>query len=128
MKGRRALDLSVLKTLYRYELKMLVRDKRTLMIAVVAPLLIFPVLIFVMKSTGERQERALETARFTYAVTGSEAELARALLADAFAIPADTGQDARIRRADFVEVREANPDSVLREGGLHVVVEALSAA
>ena len=39
---------SVLRTLFAYEMRMLLRDRRTLMIAVVAPVILFPVMIFVM--------------------------------------------------------------------------------
>lgn len=122
------MDLSVLRTLYRYELKMLARDKRALMIAVVAPLVIFPAAIWITKEAEARETRTLETMTFRYAVTGSEAEWARPLVEAAAALPADTTTGVRVRPAVFQEVSSGGrPDSLLEAGAVQVVVEALSA-
>lgn len=126
--GLGKLDLSVLRTLYRYELKMLARDKRTLIIAVVAPLVLFPAFIWVSNTVAEREERELETTTFRYAVIGDQAETARALVREALAIPPDTGEDARLRLAEFEELPAEGADSLLEAGVLHVVVEGLSPA
>jgi hypothetical protein len=67
----------VLGTLYRYEIKLLLRDTRTILIAVVAPLVLFPLLVFVMRSVEQRDRRQLERATYEYAVTGNEAAFAR---------------------------------------------------
>src|SRR5690606_20184401 len=100
----RSLDASVLRTLYRHELRMLLRDRRTILVAVLAPLLIFPLLIWVTRYAEESRVEQLEATTFLYAVTGSEAEAARSLVAEAVALPADAGDDARIRPATFEEV------------------------
>jgi ABC-type Na+ efflux pump permease subunit len=45
----------VLWTLFLYEMRMLLRDRRTLLITVVAPLVLFPVLILVMRSVDRNE-------------------------------------------------------------------------
>ena len=72
-------------TIFRYELAMLLRDTRTLMIAVVAPLVLFPLFIWVTNRVEQREERRLEEAVYRYAVVGSEAEWARGRVARALA-------------------------------------------
>ncbi len=109
-------------SLLKYELLQVVRDKRTILIAVVAPLVLFPILILLMRWTEEREEEALETATYAYAVTGPAAELGGRLVREALALPADSGEPA----FEFAERETERADSLLRAGELHVVVRALT--
>jgi len=123
---------SVLWTLFAYEMRMLLRDRRTLLIAVVAPLILFPVMIFSMRSVERAEERRLEQATYTYAVEGTLAEEARVWVAEALGLHAER-QDARAREGDeatggyrFVE---RTPDAVseaLERGDLELVVLAMT--
>lgn len=140
----------VLPTLLRYELLQLVRDRRTVLIAVVAPLVLFPLLIFLMRWSEERREEALEETLYEYAVTGPAADTGRVLVREALALPEESpapeggeggvgpGADERgpvIVGPDdpgpdpgpvrFAERLHPDPDSLLRAGDLHVVVRAL---
>ena len=118
----------VLATLYRYELRMLARDSRTLLIALVAPLLLFPALILISRAVERREERRIEEAVYRYAVTGSEQELARRLVQRVLDIET-FDPDSTLAPAAFLEDRRAeDPDSLVRTGDLHLVVEGLSAA
>ncbi|HEX7049550.1 MAG TPA: CPBP family glutamic-type intramembrane protease [Longimicrobiales bacterium] len=126
--GSGRLDLSILGTLYRYELKMLLRDRRTILIAVVAPLLLFPAIILVMRMAEERNREALEATTFRYAVTGSQAAFARTLIDEALALPPDSTGDDGAAAARFAPGPTGEPDSLLEAGELHLIVEALSAA
>lgn len=112
---------AALPTLLRYELLQILRDKRTLLIAGVAPLVLFPLLILLSRWAHEREEGVLESARYEYAVTGPAADAARRIVRDALVLPSDSGETAY----DFVEKAVAEPDSLLRAGGLHLVVRAL---
>ena len=64
----------VLATLFVYEIKRLLRDKRMILIAVVAPLVLFPLLIFVMRTMENAEERRLGETLYEYALVGDEAE------------------------------------------------------
>lgn len=119
--GRRGLDLDVLKTLYRHELIMLARDRRTLLIAVLAPLVLIPIMIFGMRAVEERDRRDVDETVFRYAVTGDEAAFAAELVSAAIALPADSAE--RIAPARFEWVEEGEPEILLQEGEIHLVVE-----
>ena len=64
---------TVLTTLFRYEMKMLLRDRRTIVFAVVTPLVLFPVMLLAIRSVERSEERRLESATYRYAVVGDRA-------------------------------------------------------
>lgn len=113
-------EASGLITLLRYELLQIARDRRTLLIAVVAPLVVFPLLILLMRWTEERRVQGLEEALYEYAVTGPEAgwgrEQVRAALDEEV-----SGEEPGLR---FAERPSGDPDSLLREGEIEVLVRA----
>ena len=83
MSRRRSGDGGVLATLFLYEIKRLLRDTRMILIAVVAPLVLFPFIIFVMRSVERSEQRRLVETVYEYAVVGDEAEWGRAIVAAA---------------------------------------------
>ncbi len=115
-------DQSGLGTLFRYELKMLLRDKRTIIFSVVLPLIILPGLFLIMRFTERQAEERRESRTYEYAVTGSGAELARELIADALALAPDT------LPGGLAEVRPEDPDSALAREEIDFIVEALMPA
>ncbi len=72
---------SALATLYRFELKMLLRDKRTVLLSIVLPVLVMPLLLFSSSLLERSREKRQEEKTYHYAVTGGEAALARRLIA-----------------------------------------------
>lgn len=130
-----------LGTLYRYELKMLLRDRRTLFFSIILPLILLPVLIFIVRFAEEGAQERREERTYRYAVAGPQAELARALIQDALSLPATAegaegegagrsgGGEARPERgARLSEVRPSDPDSALMAGDIDLIVVGLSAA
>ena len=116
----------VLATLYRYELRMLLRDTRTIVIAVFAPLVLFPVLILVMRWVEQRQATRVEQTVYRYAVTGSHEDFAYYKVLGVInreAFDPDTTQAP----AAFLHDRSPNPDSLIRVGAIHLLVEGLGA-
>ena len=113
----------VLATLYRYELTMLLRDSRTILIAVVAPLVLFPVLIFMSRAVERRDQQRVEEATYRYAVIGSEADLASRLIKRALEL---AEPDSGLAPASFVEQEGSGADSLVRVGSLQLAVEGLS--
>jgi sodium transport system permease protein len=106
---------------------MLLRDTRTILIAVVAPLIILPGWILLSNRVERSDERRLEEAEYRYAVTGSEAAWAREQIAQALAWQ-DPDSDRPAAPFSFVETSVPEPDSALLAGDLHLVVDALSPA
>lgn len=70
-----------LSTLYLGELRMLLRDRRTILASVVLPLLFLPLVFWISSVVEKKREERIETRIFGYAVDGPRAELARELLA-----------------------------------------------
>lgn len=122
--GRRG--VGVLGTLYRYELRMLLRDVRTILIAVAAPLVLFPFMLMVSRAVERRDQRRIEEATYRYAITGSEPAFARRIVDRALALrPIES--DSALAPASFVEKPEAAADSMVAAGELDLAVEGLRA-
>ena len=115
----------VLGTLFRYELRMLLRDTRTIVIAVVAPLVLFPILIMGLRAVERREARRIEQATYRYAVTGSEEDFAYFRVEHALAIETFDPDTTRTA-ATFLHDRSPNPDSLLRAGAIQLVVEGMT--
>jgi len=123
--GNRSSDRGVLATLFKYEIKRLLRDTRMILIAVVAPLVLFPLLIFVMRAVEKSDERRLEETVYEYAVIGDEAEWGRQIVAAALELEANDPDTSRTA-VRFEEQQVTNADELLLASEIHLVVEALS--
>lgn len=116
----------VLGTLFRYEIKMLLRDTRTILIAVVAPLVIFPVYILILNFVDSREQRALEEEVYAYALTGSRAEWVGEVVESAIRLEASDPDTSRAPVRFELQAVE-DPEEALQRGDLHMVVQGLSA-
>ncbi len=115
-----------LGTLLRHELRMVLRDRRTIGITVVAPIIIFPLYIFIFNFVESREERALDEATYTYAVAGSRATWAAGLVEAAVALEA---VDPDTTGTSWVERHPpGDPEEALEAGDLHAVVQGWTAA
>lgn len=119
--------MNVLGTLLRNELRMLLRDRRTLLVAVGAPLLLFPLLLLVGDAVEGRDRRRIEQATHRWAAIGGEAEWARARVRAALD-PANPLPGDSVAFPRFEEVVVADPDSALAAGELSLLVEGLGPA
>lgn len=104
--------------LLRHELRLLARDTRMILIAVVLPLILFPGLILVLRAVERDETERLDRAEYRYAVRDSvQARDLAELLERALTLPGDR-PGARFNRA-----RSPAPDSALATGDVHVVAE-----
>ena len=115
------IDAGAVGTLLGTELKLLLRDRRTVLVSIVLPLLVMPVLLFAGRLMEERRARRLEATRFTYTVTGSQAATARHLL--------ELAQRPSPPAAPLLleEVATADPIAALADASLDLWVQALAA-
>ncbi len=115
---------SVLGTLFRYEIKMLLRDRRTMFIAVVAPLILFPLVIFALRFVERSDRRRLDETTYLYAVTGNQEAWARSLVQGA----TEGARSGPVPSAlsSFEERPTVDPEGFLLQGRIHLVVEGLS--
>jgi sodium transport system permease protein len=116
-------------TLLRHELRLLVRDRRTIVFSVLLPLAVMPFILFINVYMEERREAKLEATTYSYAVTGSAADMARSLISAARATHEDpdaAGGDEPTRLKLQEEVVD-DPAAALEAGELHLIVSSLTA-
>ena len=113
---------SVLSTLYRTELRMLLRDRRTVVVSIVLPILVMPLMLFSTTFADRAREKRQESKVYNYAIVGPEADLARQLIASY----EPDGDDDEVGRLQLAEVESADPEAAVDDQTLHFYIEALS--
>jgi len=125
------MNRQTLRVLLVHEFRMLLRDRRTIVFALLIPLILGPVIVFATKVMQDRRQKKLEEIDYRYAVTGSAAAELRAVLDRARQKSArGAGSDAEIPVAGFKfeEIKGVDPAAALRDRQIHVYLEALSGA
>src|SRR5215831_7795773 len=122
------MNWSVLRLLYIHELKMLVRARRTVVMAIVIPALIMPLLLYAQKYSADRRDRLLAGATYRYAVTGTLADRVRRLIEQTREkIAREDGDDFRaLKDFRFVELKTQNLRDSLARDEIQFYIEALS--
>ncbi len=112
--------------LYRTELRMMLRDRRTIIMSIVLPLVVMPIMLFASHAMSQRRERALAETVYEFALTGPAAAEARAVIANAG--PPGPDDEGAPDLSSFREVEAADPVRALADGTLHFYLEAHPAA
>lgn len=130
------------RQLFKTELRMFLRDRRTVMVSLVVPLLTMPIFLFAGSWNERQREQRIEQQTFFYTVTGSEAEKARELIRAGAPVPATAGEagapaapaagkkkahDAPLKVV-LEEKGAEDPRKDLDERKLHLLIETFSAA
>ena len=127
------MNWQTVRVLFGNELRMLLRDRRTIVIAVALPLLLWPIMFYAIKRTNTDREKNLAAIVYKYAVTGSAADQVRlqiargAELASRSGSPEATGQDS-LAAFRYQEVDVADPAARLKAADIHFYLEGLSGA
>ena len=74
------LDTAVVRTLVGHEILMLLRDRRTLLLSVVLPLLLMPLMMFGSQIMEKQRQQRLQTAEYSFIVTGPAADEVRPVI------------------------------------------------
>src|SRR5438034_9743966 len=119
------MNWSVLRLLFLHELKMLVRARRTVVMALVLPALIMPLMLYAQKYSLERRERLLSEAVYRFAITGESADRIRKLINQTRRElnreqREDAGQFTQFR---FFETTTANPQAALDRDEIQFYIE-----
>ena len=114
------LDARTVRVLLATELTLLLRDRRTVLVSIVLPLLVMPLLLFAGRFMEERRARRLEATSFTYHVSGSHASTVKRLLEEAQREQADSPQ---LRLA---EAEVPDPLAALAASALDLWIQALA--
>ncbi len=114
-------DPKTIRTLFRYELRVLLRDRRTVIFSILLPLAILPLVFFLSHKMEQSREAKLQVMTYRYAVSGPEAEYARGLIAEGLAAAAAEGNAPKLE-----EVAVDSPWVALKEGDLHFHLATLA--
>src|SRR6516165_9837753 len=74
------MNWSILRLLFLHELKMLIRARRTVVMAIVVPAVIMPLILYAQKYSFNQRERLLSGTIYRYAITGESADRIRTLI------------------------------------------------
>jgi sodium transport system permease protein len=113
------------RILFAHEVRMLMRDRRTVVFAVVIPIVIWPVIIFGSIKMSERRKEQLKATTFKYAIVGLESDYARALIQKGRENEQDSGTK-EAQHFKYQEERVPDASKALEAGTIHFYIEALS--
>jgi sodium transport system permease protein len=119
------MNWNTLRLLYAHELRMLVRARRTVVMAVVIPLVIMPIMLFASRYTNEQRERSLSQLTYTYTVTGRMASHVRDLIARAKQeLDQDTSDETEsLRSFKFAELKVPDPALGLEHQSIYFYIQ-----
>jgi sodium transport system permease protein len=121
------LHLPTIGTLWRAEMRMVLRDRRTLVAAVLLPLLVMPLMLFAVSWVDQQRAEHLETTVYRFAITGSGTESTRHLVASGLERDRAEVGDERAALVQFEEQPGPDALSALHAGDLHLILDTLGA-
>jgi sodium transport system permease protein len=113
--------------IFGLELRTLFRDRRTLLMSVVLPVVLIPALLLVGEWVEGRDAVRAEARTYSLVIAGPDSARAAALLAHVTTRPGGPALDAESRRR-FRHTDHPSPREALDEGELDVFLEALTPA
>jgi ABC-type Na+ efflux pump permease subunit/membrane protease YdiL (CAAX protease family) len=111
---------------------MLLRARRTVLMAVVLPAVIMPLMLYAQKYSFERRQRLLSETTYRYAIAGELSDRVRMLidrtLGDLRERHTENTEEIprQLRQIRFVETMTADPRASLDNDEIHFYIEALS--
>jgi sodium transport system permease protein len=125
------MNRQTIRILLVHELRMLLRDRRTVILALAIPLLLMPVLLYSTKAMSDSREKRLQETVYTYAVTGTEAAKVQALIGNALKSMTPEPQsknDEKDPLSGFKvkEVQVKDPAASLEKQEIHFYLKALN--
>lgn len=116
-------DSSAVAALYRNELRHLLRDRRTIVMSIVLPLLVMPIMLFGSRWMEQRRQAKLDETVFGIAVAGSHPDAVRDALKRAERAVAAKGETFRFR-----EVAVEDAEKALADKKIHLILRGATAA
>lgn len=110
------MDWGSIAAIFRNEVRMLLRDRRTIITSVLLPLLLLPILLLSVSVTEKKREQRLHSATYRYAVTGPNTSAFETWLARAAAL---TNQSQHT----FERVSVPDPAAAFARGDLEFLAE-----
>jgi sodium transport system permease protein len=121
------MNWAVLRLLYIHEMKMLLRARRTVILAVVLPAVLMPLMLYAQKFSADRRERLLAGTTYRYAITGPHADRMRTLIQQTYeSLTDENDSSARLRQFKFVELNVENARASLDANDIQFYIETMS--
>lgn len=109
----------IVAIIFQNEMKMLLRDRRTVLLSILLPLIVTPLTLYVAKRSGEKREAAFKVSSFKYSISGSERVWLRTLI--------ETARKGGVELENqLIEVEVQDAKDALKEGKLNFYVETYS--
>ncbi len=121
------------RILLLHEFRMLLRDRRTVVLAVVLPVLAMPLMLLSARIMHERRLKKLEGTEYKFAIAGVRSAWLRELITRAKALPMPPVDDDEENVSDlshfkFWEVSTKDPAGALKAGDIHFYLEIFTGA
>ncbi len=122
-----AAAFTAIATLYRMELRALLRDRRTIVLSVVLPLLFMPLILFLSSRVKQSSVESAERKSHSFAVIyGAQREKAEPLLKTALSNPSEEAQKSEdTHQSPLVETDVPDPDKALLSGSIDAFIETV---
>ena len=118
------LNLSTVGTLFRTEMRMVLRDRRMIIASIVLPLLITPLMFLGSNWSLKKREQTLRQMTYKYAINGANAAPVRALATTTRERLAGSEKaNEKGGGFNFEEVKCDDPLAALSKGEIHLVLE-----
>jgi sodium transport system permease protein len=125
------MNWQTVRILLAHEIRMLLRDRRTIILGLALPLLLLPLILYAAKASSERRQKTLAQTTFKYSVTGTESAEVRTRVARAWTLLEQDPQDKQDKKNSLFglkmeEVHVPDPAASLKKQEIHFYLEALS--
>jgi ABC-type Na+ efflux pump permease subunit/membrane protease YdiL (CAAX protease family) len=120
------MNWSVLRLLCVHEMKLLLRDRRTVVLAILLPAVIMPLMLYAQKYSVDRRERRLTGTTYRYALTGPLSDRMRALIEKTRGSLSDGDEFEQLRQFKFVELEVANARESLESDEIQFYIETVT--
>ena len=121
------MNWETVRLIWRQEVRLLLRSRRTVVLSIVLPMLVMPLMLFASRFAADRRDRQVEETLYRYALTGDWSAEARALLARA-----EEGllNEPESDLTEFMheEIRVENAIESLRSREIHFYLNAMGSA
>ena len=110
--------------LIKHEFRMLLRDRRTVVLAFLLPLIMAPVVLFGINFMGEWRKEKVDETVYTYSVVGTYADTVRSMIHRGRMLQETDITSTEKRRFSFKEMTMGDPNSSLETGDIHFFLRA----
>jgi sodium transport system permease protein len=119
------MDWKKVRLIWVFELRTLLRSRRTVVLSIALPLIVVPLMLMATRFTTELRQQRQANATYRYALTGDWTEQARVLIESARRLDRDNPASSALV-FPYEEVPSSDPAASVRSGALDFYVDTFS--